>query len=161
MRRYILLLFVFFYGCSQQVGSARNGNEYDIEKVVFAVIKSSQNGKYELLSTDELKTIQEGDYLLVDVMPKSHYDVMHINGSVNIEVTDEKSLQTEKKIQEFRDILGSDVAKPIVFYCGYLICERSHIAAKRAVEMGYTNVYRYAGGLSAWKDASLPTVMSK
>ena len=45
--------------------------------------------------------------------------------------------------------------KAIVVYCGYTKCTRSHMAAKYLVENGYTNVYRYPGGISAWKDASL------
>jgi rhodanese-related sulfurtransferase len=45
--------------------------------------------------------------------------------------------------------------KTIVVYCGFVKCKRSHEAAKYLVEQGYTNVYRYAGGISAWADKSL------
>lgn len=43
--------------------------------------------------------------------------------------------------------------KPIVVYCGFVKCRRSHFAADFLSRMGYTNVYRYPGGISAWGDA--------
>ena len=46
--------------------------------------------------------------------------------------------------------------KKIVVYCGFVVCTRSHVAAKYLVEQGYTNVYRYPGGISAWVDAEYP-----
>lgn len=46
--------------------------------------------------------------------------------------------------------------KPIVIYCGFVGCARSHQAAMYLVKQGYTNVYRYPGGISAWVDAKLP-----
>lgn len=46
--------------------------------------------------------------------------------------------------------------KKIVVYCGFVGCARSHEAAKFLVKKGYKNVYRYAGGISAWVDANNP-----
>lgn len=43
--------------------------------------------------------------------------------------------------------------KPIIVYCGFVGCERSHQGAKFLVEKGFKNVYRYPGGISAWVDA--------
>lgn len=43
--------------------------------------------------------------------------------------------------------------KLIVVYCGFTACKRSHAAAAYLVEKGYTKVYRYPGGISAWGDA--------
>lgn len=44
----------------------------------------------------------------------------------------------------------------IVVYCGHIGCARSHVAAAYLVKQGYTNVYRYGGGISAWVDAGYP-----
>lgn len=41
----------------------------------------------------------------------------------------------------------------VVVYCGFVGCARSHVAAKYLVDNGYTNVYRYGGGIQAWEDA--------
>lgn len=41
----------------------------------------------------------------------------------------------------------------IVVYCGHIGCARSHVAGAYLVKQGYTNVYRYGGGITAWLDA--------
>ena len=46
-----------------------------------------------------------------------------------------------------------DKSYKIVVYCGHIGCARSHVAAAYLVKQGYTNVYRYGGGISAWVDA--------
>ena len=46
-----------------------------------------------------------------------------------------------------------DKSAPIVVYCGFIGCARSHIAAAYLKSQGYTNVYRYGGGILAWNDA--------
>jgi rhodanese-related sulfurtransferase len=45
-----------------------------------------------------------------------------------------------------------DKNKTIVVYCGFVGCKRSHEGAKYLVANGFKNVYRYAGGIIAWKD---------
>lgn len=47
----------------------------------------------------------------------------------------------------------ADKNTKIVVYCGHIGCARSHFAAAYLVKKGYTNVYRYGGGISAWVDA--------
>ncbi|MDD7684365.1 rhodanese-like domain-containing protein [Eubacterium pyruvativorans] len=49
-----------------------------------------------------------------------------------------------------------DKGYKIVVYCGHVGCGRSHVAAKYLVQKGFTNVYRYGGGISAWVDAGYP-----
>lgn len=44
--------------------------------------------------------------------------------------------------------------KKIVVYCGFTGCARSHQAAMYLRKQGFTKVYRYAGGISAWVDAN-------
>jgi rhodanese-related sulfurtransferase len=43
---------------------------------------------------------------------------------------------------------------PVVVYCGTNL--RSPLAAQTLARMGYTRVYNYADGFSAWRDAGLP-----
>ena len=45
--------------------------------------------------------------------------------------------------------------KKVVVYCGFVGCARSHQGAMYLKKQGFTNVYRYAGGISAWVDANL------
>jgi rhodanese-related sulfurtransferase len=58
-------------------------------------------------------------------------------------------------------MLGSDKNKLIVIYCGFVKCTRSHNGAMWAVKNGYTSVYRYPGGIFAWKGAKYPVAEVK
>jgi thiosulfate/3-mercaptopyruvate sulfurtransferase len=49
----------------------------------------------------------------------------------------------------------------IVFYCGFTECTRSHNAAMWALKLGYTNVYRFPGGIEAWAQARYPVEAAK
>lgn len=44
--------------------------------------------------------------------------------------------------------------KPVIVYCGFVGCRRSHQAARFLVSKGFKNVYRYAGGITAWVDGN-------
>lgn len=46
--------------------------------------------------------------------------------------------------------------RPMVFYCQGLQCWMSYNAALRAINLGYTNVLWYRGGVEAWQQAGLP-----
>ena len=65
--------------------------------------------------------------------------------------------QTAGKTQEdFINLLGKDKSKTVVVYCGFVKCTRSHNGAAWAVKLGYKKVYRYPGGIFAWKGAKYP-----
>jgi rhodanese-related sulfurtransferase len=59
-------------------------------------------------------------------------------------------------MEDFAAFLGADKDKTIVFYCGFVKCTRSHNAALFAKKLGYKNVYRFPGGIFAWKGADYP-----
>lgn len=46
---------------------------------------------------------------------------------------------------------------PLIFYCLSNQCWMSYNAALRAINLGYTNVLWYRGGIEAWQMAGLPT----
>jgi PQQ-dependent catabolism-associated CXXCW motif protein len=50
---------------------------------------------------------------------------------------------------------GGDKAKPTVFYCR-TNCWASWNAGKRAMTLGYTNIYWYPAGADAWETAGHP-----
>jgi rhodanese-related sulfurtransferase len=58
-----------------------------------------------------------------------------------------------KSMEDFAAFLGPDKDKTIVFYCGFVKCTRSHNGAAFAKKLGYKNVYRFPGGIFAWKGA--------
>jgi len=53
---------------------------------------------------------------------------------------------------------GGDRARLIVTYCQGVQCWGSYNAALRAIQMGYTNVHWYRGGIEAWQQADLPVL---
>lgn len=63
--------------------------------------------------------------------------------------------------QEFGQYLGQvtrgDRGVPMVFYCQNPRCWMAYNAALRAINMGYTQVLWYRGGIDAWQMARLPT----
>ena len=71
-----------------------------------------------------------------------------------------KAKRTTKKVKGktvyYKKTVGKDKSYPIVVYCGYIKCARSHTGAAYLRSLGYTNVYRYGGGIQAWKDAEYP-----
>lgn len=68
-----------------------------------------------------------------------------------------KTKKIKKKVYYYKKVVKKSVVADkntkIVVYCGHIGCARSHFAAAYLVKQGYTNVYRYGGGISAWVDA--------
>lgn len=44
-----------------------------------------------------------------------------------------------------------DKAAMVIVYCSNIQCPASQLLADRLVEMGYTNVWKYPGGIKEWK----------
>jgi rhodanese-related sulfurtransferase len=59
--------------------------------------------------------------------------------------------------QYLQSVTNGNREIPLIFYCGGLQCWLSYNAALRAINLGYTNVLWYRGGLEAWLQAGLPT----
>ena len=139
----------------------------EVEKEAGAVklIREVQRGGYDVLTTEELKKwIDSGkEMLIVDTMPyEDSYRKQHVPGAVQFlfpipEMNTWDPRKTDGKTKEdFINLLGSDKDKTIVIYCGFVKCTRSHNGAAWAVKLGYNNVYRYPGGVFAWKGADYP-----
>ncbi len=147
------------------------GNKFqkEVEKEAAAVklVREVQRGGYDLVTTEELKQWMDAgkQMVIVDTMPyDASYKKGHIPGArqflfpiagMSTWDTSETAGQTK---EDFLRVLGSDKDAPIVIYCGFVKCTRSHNGAAWAVKLGYTNVYRYSGGLFAWKGAKHPLV---
>ena len=65
---------------------------------------------------------------------------------------------------ELRSLLAQiapDKTAPLVVYCLSWECRLSYNATLTASDLGYTNLYWYRGGISAWNQARLPVVRTK
>jgi rhodanese-related sulfurtransferase len=58
-------------------------------------------------------------------------------------------------------VLPADKAALVVAYCGSPKCGAYKKAANAAVQLGYTNVKHFSGGISGWKSAGEPTEAAK
>ena len=141
--------------------------EKELEKEAGAVklVREVQRGGYDVVTTEELKKwIDSGnDLLIVDTMPyEDSYKKQHVPGAVQFlfpipDMTEWDTTETDGKTQEdFEKLLGENKDKTIVIYCGFVKCTRSHNGAAWAVKLGYKNVFRYPGGIFAWKGADFP-----
>ena len=141
--------------------------EKEVEKEAAAVklVREVQRGGYDVVTTEELKKwIDTGkEMIIIDTMPyTASYKKQHVPGAVQflfpipeMETWDTK--ETEGKTPEdFGKLLGDDKEKMVVIYCGFVKCTRSHNGSAWAVKLGYKNVYRFPGGIFAWKGADYP-----
>jgi len=135
------------------------------ENEAVKLVRDVKRGGYDVVETAELKQwIDSGkDMVIVDTMPyEASYKKNHVPGAVQFlfpipDMPQWNAQETDGKSQEdFIKLLGSDKNKIIVIYCGFVKCTRSHNGATWAVKLGYKNVYRYPGGIFAWKGADYP-----
>ena len=156
------VLIVCVVLCVVGCGTNKFEQELTIEDSSVKFAREAVAGQYAILSTAEVKKLRDegADLLLLDAMPAaSIFDLAHLPGAVNFEFPkepmeqwDEKSMPGRTK-EDYRQLLGDDLDRSIVVYCGFVKCARSHNAAVFARELGYTNVKRYAGGIYAWRGA--------
>lgn len=162
----LTIIAVIVFGLSVPV-MAKNKFEKEVEKEAGAVklVREVQRGGYDVVTTPELKQwIDSGkDMVIVDTMPfEASYKKMHVPGAVQFLFpipdmdTWDRNETDGKSREDFIELLGGDKNKTIVVYCGFVKCTRSHNGAQWAKNLGYANVYRYSGGIYAWKGAKYP-----
>jgi rhodanese-related sulfurtransferase len=154
----ILLFMMSLTGC----GTNRFEQELQTEEAAIKLADETLRGGYQLISTKQLKGMLDAgeDFRLIDAMPaEESFNKGHIPQAVNFafpkEVMESWSddRMDGRKQEDFQAVMGDDKDRKIVVYCGFVKCARSHNAAICARELGYTNVYRYPGGIYAWRGA--------
>ena len=145
------------------------GNKFEAEvkteRSAVKLLREVQRGGYDVVTTDELKKWQDDgkEMLIVDTMPfEASYKKGHVPTAVQFlfpipDMTSWDSKETAgQSMADYEKLLGPDKGKTIVVYCGFVKCTRSHNGAYWAKKLGYKNVYRYPGGIFAWKGADFP-----
>ena len=151
---------------------AKNKFEKEVEKEQEAVklVREVQQGGYDVITAKELKDLIDSgkDILIIDTMPyDASYKKMHVPGAEQFlfpipEMNAWDIQETDgKTIDDFKALLGPDMSKTIVIYCGFVKCTRSHNGAMWATKLGYKNVLRFPGGIFAWKGAEYPVEKAK
>lgn len=156
----VCLLTLFFVIGLTASAMAFGVKELENEKIAVNFAREVERGGYKIVSTAELKGWIDAkkDMLLVDTMPyEASYKKEHIPGAKQMEFPiPEMTTIDDKTKAELEKLLGADKNRLIVFYCGFTTCTRSHNGAMWAIKSGYKNVYRYPGGIKAWKEADYP-----
>ena len=146
--------------CLTQGVWAFGAKEIEKERAAVKFAREVARGAYGIVTTDELKGWQDRklEMLIVDTMPlEASYLKNHIPGAVQFEFPiPEKTEMGEVEKAEFLKLLGPDRDRPLVFYCGFTKCSRSHNGAMWAAKLGYRNVYRCPGGIKGWIENDYP-----
>lgn len=109
-------------------------------------------GEFANITIPELKkAIADKSVTVIDVNGSDSYKSGHIPTAIDYTkegATLEKSLPADK-------------GALIVAYCGGPKCNAYQAAAKKAKELGYTNVKHLSAGISGWKEAGEKTEAAK
>ena len=109
------------------------------------LVAQAKRNVTEISAADARKQAEAGDAILIDVREETDWREGHAEGATNLS-RGLIELEIEEQIP--------DVTKPIICYCGG--GSRSALVTESLQKMGYKNVHSMAGGLRAWKEASLP-----
>jgi rhodanese-related sulfurtransferase len=154
--------------------AARAGNQFqdeaEKEKAAVKLAREVVAGGYSLVTAEELKKWidEKKDMLIVDTMPfADSYQKEHVPGAKQFlfpipDMATWDAKETDGKSQaDYEALLGKNKDKTLVIYCGFVKCTRSHNGATWAKKLGYKNVYRFAGGIFAWKGVEYPVEAAK
>jgi rhodanese-related sulfurtransferase len=161
--RVFVVLFIcclFLLNITGSTFAAWGSKELETEQSAVTFAREAERGGYKIVTTEELKKWidEKKNVLIIDTMPyEDSYKKQHVPSAVNFvfPIPEVTSLDDKTK-ESFVKLLGPDKDRPIVVYCGFVKCTRSHNGAMWAVKLGYKNVYRYPGGIKAWNEADYP-----
>jgi rhodanese-related sulfurtransferase len=88
---------------------------------------------------------QKQPVAVFDVNSHQSWAKAHVPGAVNLDPV------------QYREVdLPNDKAVHVVFYCSNPMCRKAPNAARRAKNMGYSNVRVLSAGITGWMSAKLP-----
>lgn len=162
MKKIVLAVVMMIFTASTCMAFGTSKFKDELAKEAGAVKLSREviTGGYDLITTAELEGVLKSgeEVLIVDTMPfEASYKKGHIPAAKQFlfpipYMAEWDSNETDGKRQEdYVKLLGPDKEKKIIIYCGFVKCTRSHNGALWAKKLGYKNVYRYPGGIYAWK----------
>ncbi|QGA80041.1 rhodanese-like domain-containing protein [Candidatus Nanohalobium constans] len=103
----------------------------------------------DTITTEELQQLKDSGkpFRLVDVLSIDHFQEEHIQGAVNLPLSDIASEAMDR----------FDMNDEIIVYCKDKECSASPKAAAKLESIGFQNVKDYEEGLKGWKNAGKPT----
>jgi rhodanese-related sulfurtransferase len=169
MKKIVVLIPILFCLLLASPSFALFDSKFEAETTKEAeavkLFRDTTAGGYDLVTAAELKAMIDAgkDMLIIDTMPfEDSYKKEHVPGALQFlfPIPDMKEWDVKetggKSQADFEAMLGPDKDKAVVIYCGFVKCTRSHNGAVWARKLGYTNVYRFPGGIFGWKGAGFP-----
>ena len=92
--------------------------------------------------------LTRGDVVVIDALPASYYDQVHLPGALNL---------VESDVARLAPTLLPDKNAEIVTYCSNEACGNSQAVANHLERLGYTAVRKYREGIQDWVAAGNPT----
>ncbi len=103
----------------------------------------------ELITRTDLEAlVATGDVVIVDALPASYYDQVHLPAAINL---------VESDVDTDAPRLLPDKNATIVTYCSNEACGSSQAVANRLERLGYTAVRKYREGIQDWVAAGNQT----
>lgn len=129
-------LAIFFVSCYPSPKLAGQFTDEEFEKMATNMAK----GKVDDIEVDQLKVLEEEDYILLDTREKEEYMISHIPGSIWVGYDD-------FNVDRIKDL---DPSKKIITYCsvGY----RSERIGEKIQKAGFENVQNLKGSIFKWKN---------
>ncbi len=97
-----------------------------------------------------LEKMKEKDVVVLDVLPRTDYDMLHIRGSESLSIV---GTRPEEFIKAVEAKYGRD--KFFITYCSGYPCRHFMEAAEALVKNGL-KAEGYAGGIQEWAESDLP-----
>jgi rhodanese-related sulfurtransferase len=107
----------------------------------------------EKVSRREAKKLieQRQDLTVIETLEEPYFRKYHLPGARNVPFS-----HGDNGFDEQIQTVAPDKSAPILVYCHDADCDSSTKAARRLVELGYSEVYDYEAGKVDWKEAGLP-----
>lgn len=95
------------------------------------------------INADEVqnKLTANEDVILVNALGADSFRAKHIPGSVNIPAG---------KVEALAEQILPDKNQEIIVYCSSPSCTASPTAAQKLIDLGYSNIVDFEGGLTGW-----------
>lgn len=153
-----------------KAGTLGVGHEAVMEDTANFLANEVVQGKYKIIDTATMQSWilgkKNAKMVVVDTMPEGdewfnlrHIDAKHIvsayaplNNGEKWNAAQKKAIVAKVKKEAKKINKKNWKNVPVVTYCGFVKCGRSHTGAVALKKAGFKNVYRYTGGISAWVD---------
>jgi len=98
----------------------------------------------QVVSTNTLNHLLSQKVIVVDVRSKLEYSVVHINNAKLVPLANKDFGEQLAKLR------SKESSTPLVFYCNGHTCAKSYKATKKAIKLGFKNIFSYDSGIFDW-----------